>query len=103
MATITVTIPESATVPAAEFLATAAGHWGWSAEQEITAEEYILDRIEEQLYAHFRSGQRTLSRDELEAELPPPESRGIRAHRDREAAREAAEREPVEPGGASPR
>lgn len=103
MATITITIPESANVTAEQFVVTAASHWGWAASSGITAEEYILDRFEEQLYAHFRSGQRTLSRDELEAELPPPESRGIRAHRDREAAREAAERAPVEPGGASPR
>lgn len=88
---IVVQVPESASVPAADFLETAAGHWGWHESQGITAEEYVLDRFEEQLHAHWRAGQRTLSRDEAAAELPVPESRGIRAHRDREEAREAAE------------
>ena len=88
---IIVQVPESASVPAAEFLETAAGHWGWHESQGITAEEYVLDRFEEQLHGHFRAGQLTMSREEVEAELPAPESRGIQAHRAREEAREAAE------------
>lgn len=94
---ITLTIPSSATVTAEDFLEAAMEHWGWHPDQGITAEDYLLDRVEEQLHGHFRQGQRTMSRDEVEAELPRPESRGIRAHREREEAAERSRGEESRP------
>jgi hypothetical protein len=94
---ITITIPSSATVTAEQFLETAMRHWGWDEAQGLDPQDYLLDRVEEQLHGHFRAGQRTMSRDQVEAELPRPESRGIRAHREREAAPETERGEEPRP------
>jgi hypothetical protein len=94
---ITLTITSSATVTAEQFLEAAMEHWGWHPDQGVTAQDYLLDRVEEQLHGHFRAGQRTMSRDEVEADLPRPESRGIRVHQEREAAPEAERGEEPRP------
>lgn len=96
---LTITVPETAEIPAAEFLEAAARGYGWHPDQGITPEEMILDQFERDLYVRFRSGATHLSRDKVEEELPIPESRGQRAHREREEAREAAARAAEAGGG----
>lgn len=86
---LVIVIPETAEIPATEFLEAAAKGYGWSAEAGITAEQAILDALEYDLLHRFRAGATDRSRDEVEAELPIPESRGQRAHREREALPEA--------------
>ena len=93
MATLTITIPETAEISAAEFLEAAARGYGYHPDQGITAEEMILDQLERDLHHRFRSGATHLSREAVEAEIPIPESRGLRVAREREAARVAEEEE----------
>jgi len=97
---ITIDIPDRPAVTAADYLDTAVRAWGWDPAQGITAQEYLLDRVEEQLDARWRSGQRTLSRDEAEAAVPRPTSRGLAVAAEREVARVAAEAERGGAGGA---
>lgn len=88
MATLTITIPETAEITAAEFVEAAACGYGWDPAQGITAEEMLLDQLEHDLHHRFRSGATHLSREAVEAALPIPESRGLRVHREREEAAE---------------
>lgn len=82
MATLTITVPETATITAADFLESAARGYGWDPAQGTTPEQAILDQLERDLHHRFRAGATHLSRDQVEAELPIPESRGQKAARE---------------------
>lgn len=104
MATLTITIPETAEITAAEFVEAAARGYGWDPDQAVSAEGAIKDALEYDLHYRFRAGATHLSREAVEAELPIPESRGQRAQREREEAAEAERgaAEAVQAGGGRP-
>jgi hypothetical protein len=90
---LTITIPTSATVTAESFLDQAARGYGWHPDQGISAEEAILDGLEHELHARYRSARGAAARAAVEVDLPIPESRGLKVAREREEERVAEERE----------
>lgn len=84
---LVITVQESDSVTAEQYLTDAATGWGWDAAQGITAEEFLLDRFDEQLHARYLQARRQVADAAALADIPKPESRGMKVAREREAER----------------
>lgn len=82
---ITVTIPESQSIPAADVVAGAATRLGWTPDHPTTEAEYLSEWLADQVYVHYRSSRVDAAQRQVRDELPRP----VRRQRV----------EPVEPAG----
>jgi hypothetical protein len=79
MAELTFTVPQSATVTAADVIAAAAERAGYTAEHEGTAEQFLARHLAEHVHTLYRSALIDRAAKASDEELPPPERQRVLA------------------------